>query len=185
MDIAQDHKHHRKTQQRIQTKNKAHGDRGRGEILLYPPRLYCSKNGTALEVKPHWKGAQKPASLEDFGAVKIYTIYLTLPTPPTYFVVQGPSKPLLDYPAQRQQAWTEDRLSRSVSSSYGSLETPSASNPLLAAFLSSGYNCFTERSKAFNTVSRNISFAATRLHETRKLSWRAFTLQGIGQGSQS
>src|SRR5208337_302185 len=79
MDIAQDHKHHRKTQQRIQTKNKAHGDRGRGEILLYPPRLYCSKNGTALEVKPHWKGAQKPASLEDFGAVKIYTIYLTLP----------------------------------------------------------------------------------------------------------
>src|SRR5208283_179145 len=80
MDIAQDHKHHRKTQQRIQTKNKAHGDRGRGEILLYPPRLYCSKNGTALEVKPHWKGAQKPASLEDFGAVKIYTIYLTLPS---------------------------------------------------------------------------------------------------------
>src|SRR5208337_2562571 len=82
MDIAQDHKHHRKTQQRIQTKNKAHGDRGRGEILLYPPRLYCSKNGTALEVKPHWKGAQKPASLEDFGAVKIYTIYLTLPKYP-------------------------------------------------------------------------------------------------------
>src|SRR5208337_3194672 len=89
MDIAQDHTHHRKTQQRIQTKNKAHGDRGRGEILLYPPRLYCSKNGTALEVKPHWKGAQKPASLEDFGAVKIYTIYLTLPRTKPMEIVAG------------------------------------------------------------------------------------------------
>ena len=69
MDIFENYQHHRKAQQGVQAKNQAHGDRGRGEVLLYPPGFYFTENGTALEVKPTGKSAQKPTHLEPIGCI--------------------------------------------------------------------------------------------------------------------